>query len=57
LIFYVWGGNFEFLRGLDHVGLFYGNGVMAETVESLKSKVEKLQKEVAKLKSSFKKKK
>jgi hypothetical protein len=26
LIFVGWGGNFEFSRGLHHVGLFLGNG-------------------------------
>jgi hypothetical protein len=30
LIFVGRGGNFEFLRGLQHVGLFLGNGKMAE---------------------------
>jgi len=30
LIFVGRGGNFKFLRGLHHVGLFLGNGEMAE---------------------------
>jgi len=30
LIFFLLGGNFEYLRGLQHVGLFLGNGEMAE---------------------------
>jgi len=34
LILFSRGGSFEFLRGLHHMGLFSGNGVMVEKLQA-----------------------